>query len=499
MTLAALAGKVSITIPPGAVPASVTTLTVGPAVAPPASSALVSGTAMDFGPSGTQFATPLTLTLKYENAVVSASDRSRLAIFAASGGSWVEVPESVTDEANAQVSASISHFSTYAILKKAAPPSAPSAPSVGSATTSALTVSWPAVSGATSYDVYRATSSTGTYSLITSPTGTSYTDTGLSASTTYYYKVAACSSAGCSSLSAFGSGTTSAPPVAVPAAPGAPSVGSATASTLTVSWPAVSGATSYDVYRAITSSGTYNVITSPTGTSYTDAGLSASTTYYYKVAACSSAGCSSPSAFGSGTTGAPPVSVPAAPSAPSVGSATTSALTVSWPAVSGATSYGVYRATSSMGTYSLITSPTGTSYTDTGLSAITTYYYKIAACNGAGCSSQSSYGSGSTIGVTYTIGLLSNPSNGGTTSGGGTITLNPDVGPQTTTVTATPASGYTFVNWTENGTPVSTNASYQFTLTASRNLVANFSQTGVTYSINTSSNPSNGGTTTGSG
>ena len=42
------------------------------------------------------------------------------------------------------------------------------------------------------------------------------------------------------------------------------------------------------------------------------------------------------------------------------------------------------------------------------------------------------------------------------------------------TVTATPNSGYTFANWTENGTVVSTAASYTFTLTGNRNLVANF-------------------------
>ena len=46
---------------------------------------------------------------------------------------------------------------------------------------------------------------------------------------------------------------------------------------------------------------------------------------------------------------------------------------------------------------------------------------------------------------------------------------------ETCTVTATPNTGYYFVNWTENGTEVSSNASYTFTVTSDRDLTANFS------------------------
>ena len=46
---------------------------------------------------------------------------------------------------------------------------------------------------------------------------------------------------------------------------------------------------------------------------------------------------------------------------------------------------------------------------------------------------------------------------------------------QTCTVTATPNTGYSFVNWTENGSSASANASYTFTVTGNRDLVANFS------------------------
>ncbi|MBR3710571.1 MAG: choice-of-anchor J domain-containing protein [Bacteroidales bacterium] len=53
---------------------------------------------------------------------------------------------------------------------------------------------------------------------------------------------------------------------------------------------------------------------------------------------------------------------------------------------------------------------------------------------------------------------------------------------ETCVVTATPNTDYYFVNWTENGTVVSTDASYSFTVTADRDLVANFSDQPATTS-----------------
>ena len=93
---------------------------------------------------------------------------------------------------------------------------------------------------------------------------------------------------------------------------------------------------------------------------------------------------------------------------------------------------------------------------------------------------------------TYTITTSANPSNGGTTSGGGTFNHG-----QSCTVHATSASGYNFVNWTENGNEVSTQDDYTFNVTANRSLVANFGQD--TYTVTTLANPNNGGTTSGGG
>ena len=61
---------------------------------------------------------------------------------------------------------------------------------------------------------------------------------------------------------------------------------------------------------------------------------------------------------------------------------------------------------------------------------------------------------------------------GGSATGGGTVSAGTRV-----TVTATPDSGYHFVNWTESDQQVSTEASYTFEVTASRTLTAVFERT----------------------
>ncbi len=81
---------------------------------------------------------------------------------------------------------------------------------------------------------------------------------------------------------------------------------------------------------------------------------------------------------------------------------------------------------------------------------------------------------------------------GGTASGGGPY----DCG-TLATVSAVANAGYTLVNWTENGDPVSRFANYPFVVDTNHSLVANFAP--ITYSISTSSFPPGGGTTSGGG
>ena len=98
-------------------------------------------------------------------------------------------------------------------------------------------------------------------------------------------------------------------------------------------------------------------------------------------------------------------------------------------------------------------------------------------------------------GTTYTINTSANPEEGGTVTGGGTYNQGASC-----TVTATANEGYTFTNWIEGSTVVSTNASYTFNVTGNRTLVANFTvQAPTTYTVSVSANPEEGGTVTGGG
>ena len=92
----------------------------------------------------------------------------------------------------------------------------------------------------------------------------------------------------------------------------------------------------------------------------------------------------------------------------------------------------------------------------------------------------------------YTVTTSSSPSNGGTTTGGGSYNYG-----QTCTVTASAANGYAFTNWTENGTQVSTNTYYTFTVTGNRTLTANFELK--TLEVTASADPIEAANITGTG
>jgi len=70
------------------------------------------------------------------------------------------------------------------------------------------------------------------------------------------------------------------------------------------------------------------------------------------------------------------------------------------------------------------------------------------------------------------------PTVGGTVAGGGNIANGASAN-----LVATPSPNYSFVNWTENGTAVSTSASYTFTVATNRALVANFTSASVNLAV----------------
>jgi fibronectin type 3 domain-containing protein len=249
-----------------------------------------------------------------------------------------------------------------------------------------VSLTWTASAGATGYYVKRATVSGGPYTQVALPATNSYTDTGLTNGTAYYYVVSAFNSAGQSA----NSGQASATPAAPLPAPAAPTGLQATAGNAQVSltWTASAGATSYHVKRATTSGGPYTQVSAPTATNFTDAGLTNNTAYFYVVSALNSAGESANSSQVSATPAAP-LAPPAAPTGLQA-SAGNAQVSLNWTASTGATSYHVKRATTNGGPYAQVSAPTATNFTDSGLTNGTTYYYVVSALNAAGESANSS-------------------------------------------------------------------------------------------------------------
>ena len=104
-------------------------------------------------------------------------------------------------------------------------------------------------------------------------------------------------------------------------------------------------------------------------------------------------------------------------------------ISLSWTAVSGASTYRLYRATASGGPYTTIqTNLTGTSFTDTGLTNGTTYYYVATAVNLVGEGPNSNEASATPVAAPVTVTLTSVAAQDGwvlesgeTTNAGGSI------------------------------------------------------------------------------
>jgi chitodextrinase len=235
--------------------------------------------------------------------------------------------------------------------------------------------------------VQRASSSSGPWTQIglVGANVTSCAHTGLTASTTYYYRVCAFNTSGNSAFAAVTSATTPAlPDTSAPSIPSGVTATATSTSQVSVSWSAStdtggSGLAGYQVYR----NGT--LVTTTTATSYGDSGLSAATSYCYTIVAYDSAGNNSSASPETCVTTLSPASTnPAAPSNLAMTVVTPTTITLDWQNnADNELGFQIQRSTSSGGPWSLVgTVGVGvTSYTDTGLDLSTTYYYEVAAFN----------------------------------------------------------------------------------------------------------------------
>jgi fibronectin type 3 domain-containing protein len=240
--------------------------------------------------------------------------------------------------------------------------------------TSTVQLTWTASTGATSYNIKRATVNGGPYTQVGNVGGTSYPDSSLTNGTTYYYVLSALNPSGEGGDSPQVMATPIAQPSGVAAVRGAGQVA--------LSWTASAGATSYKVRRSLVSGGPYTVVGTPTPAIFTNSGLTNGTLYYFVISGVNATGESVLSAEASGTPLAPPTGVSATPG--------DTQATVSWSAAAGAVSYTVYYGTSPGGPYGFSAGGTvSTSLPVTGLTDGTTYYFIVRSADAFGESGNS--------------------------------------------------------------------------------------------------------------
>jgi fibronectin type 3 domain-containing protein len=300
-------------------------------------------------------------------------------------------------------------------------PGTPGEPSGSGTSPSTISVTWGASSEGSdctlSYNLFRGTTSGFTPSasnqIASDLTSASFVDSGLAAATTYYYVAQAVDADGTSANSAQGSGTTTggATCSAVPSAPTGLTAAAISSSAIGLNWmaatpPANCSISSYTIYGGTTANPTTVIASGVTGTSYTNSGLVASTTYYYLVEALDSYGTSAASNQASAATpGGSCTTVPSAPTGLVAAASSSTSIGLTWTAVTppancSISSYSVYGSTTNGFTPSssnlLSSTVTSTSYSNTGLSASTTYYYVVKASDADGTSAASTQASAET-------------------------------------------------------------------------------------------------------
>ena len=280
-----------------------------------------------------------------------------------------------------------------------ATPAAPSGLAATAETTNRIRLTWTDnANNETGFKIERKTGAGGTYAQIATVGAnvTTFTNSGLLANTTYIYRVRATNSSGDSAFSAEASATT------LPMTPAAPS-GLATTAQATnrirLTWTDnANNENGFAIERKTGAGGTYAQMATVGAnvTVYTNSGLAANTQYYYRIRATNSAGASVYSVEANATTFPFP---PAAPSGLAATALSSSSIRINWTDnANNETGFKIERKTGAGGTYSQIATvgANTTTFTNTGLSATTTYFYRVRATNLGGDSAFSAEASATT-------------------------------------------------------------------------------------------------------
>jgi hypothetical protein len=282
-------------------------------------------------------------------------------------------------------------------------PTAPSNLTATAASSSQINLSWTDNAAQESgFKVESATSASGPFTQIgtTASNVTTFASSGLTASTTFYFRVRAYNTAGDSGYSNSASATTQ---QRIPNAPSSLTATAASSTQINLSWTDNAAQESgFKIERSTSSSGPFSQIgtTAANVTTYANSGLTVSTAYYYRVRAYNTSGDSGYSNTASATTQG--TTMPAAPSNLTATAASSSQINLAWTDnASNETGFKVERSTSSSGPFSQIgTTAAGvTTYGNSGLTASTAYYYRVRAYNTTGDSGYSNTASATTQGT----------------------------------------------------------------------------------------------------
>ncbi|HYR13589.1 MAG TPA: fibronectin type III domain-containing protein, partial [Mycobacterium sp.] len=303
------------------------------------------------------------------------------------------------------------------------PPTAPNGLTATGVSSSQINLAWTASTdnvGVTAYLIERCQGSGCTsFAQVGTSTSTGYSDTALAASTTYLYRVRATDAAGnTSGYSATASATTNAA-VSPPSAPTGLTATATSSTQISLSWTASTGTltvTGYRIERCPGSGCTSFVqIGTSTSTAYADTNLTPASTYVYRVRATDSGGnLSAYSATASATTSAD-TQPPTAPGGITASAISSSQINLAWTAATDNVGVTGYRIESCVGAgctnFAQIGTSASTSFSATGLTAATTYLYRVRATDAAGnLSSYSGTASATTAATSPTLAYVQSAS-----------------------------------------------------------------------------------------
>ena len=288
--------------------------------------------------------------------------------------------------------------------------STPSAPSGLSATvysSSRIDLKWTDNSSIESgFKVEKSTSSGSGFAQIgtTAANDVTYSATSLASGTKYYFRVRAYNTSGNSGYSGTASATTK---DVIPAAPSALTATASNDDVINLAWTDNSGnEDGFRVYRS--SDGTNYTQVATTGInvhSYSNTGLTGNRPYWYKVVSYNTAGNSGYSNVASDTT------APQAPSALTATADGATSINLAWTDNAGSeVGFKIERATASAGPFSQIATNAASdaTYTDSGLAATTTYWYRVRTYNANGNSLYSNTASARTGNAPPVLGAIGN-------------------------------------------------------------------------------------------